>query len=132
MILNKTFLRGDWPTPSAGEYGGSESGGLSGKLCLGEWIIKFKKKKQYIFKCLRQLNEPVGVIVWLILDRLTRQTGIGQNSITVEWQVGDRRYRCAFQEKLRWLLLIWCVYSNHHVIVLVDGFMKESLKTKIR
>jgi len=36
MILNKTFLRGDWPTPSAGEYGGSESGGLSGKLCLGE------------------------------------------------------------------------------------------------
>lgn len=28
------ILRGDWPTPSAGEYGGSESGGLSGKLCL--------------------------------------------------------------------------------------------------
>jgi len=36
MILNKTVLRGDWPTPSAGEYGGSESGGLSGKLCLRE------------------------------------------------------------------------------------------------
>lgn len=29
-------LRGDWPTPSAGEYGGSESGGLSGKLCLNK------------------------------------------------------------------------------------------------
>jgi len=36
MKLNKAVLRGDWPTPSAGEYGGSESGGLSGKLCLSE------------------------------------------------------------------------------------------------
>jgi len=32
----------------------------------------------------QKLNEPVGVIVRLILGRLTGQTGIGQNSITVE------------------------------------------------
>jgi len=42
MKLSKTVLRGDCPTPSAGEYGGSESGGLSGKLCLRKLIKKIQ------------------------------------------------------------------------------------------
>lgn len=41
-------IRGDWPTPSAGEYGGSESGGLSGKLCLETLKIKTKNHDEFL------------------------------------------------------------------------------------
>lgn len=49
---NKTIvavwhLRGDWPTPSAGEYGGSESGGLSGKLCLKKSLLFFSPSNSH-------------------------------------------------------------------------------------
>lgn len=55
-IATVWHLRGDWPTPSAGEYGGSESGGLSGKLCL-------KKLLLFFFLC------QIVTVVMLILYR---------------------------------------------------------------
>lgn len=50
----RCVLRGDWPTPSAGEYGGSESGGLSGKLCLR--VREKTKPIKYIYYAILYLR----------------------------------------------------------------------------